>query len=648
MSALEAARMGDEIGHTYAWLGFVTGVLAGIALACLICTGVGVVIAAVGFAALLGGAGLRLGKTYPTAPKGPIGHGSGDTLVGMDRRRAARAGVDWVKCTSDGKKLLAQGSSTVHVNNNMFARRTEKIVCDATIRDACPTVLIGGPTTTVPGLVIEEEVPSVLVDALNKAAFLTIFLAGSPLAVLAGLALFTYGGKVGEFVHEQALSHGLSEREAIVAETVAMLGLGKMAEGISEVGGEGTTSGEPSSGGEPGPAADVAGKGGDVAGADPSAAPDATGKAADTSANGDLGAAPDGATKGPGTSSGEPPSDATSKGPDGTGGSSQGAQGDAASKGSGGDGAIDHGATADASSKDPGGNSGDNPAADATTKGPDGTNGGDDGAAPDADERTSSNSEEAVAASNAASQGSDGASSGEGEAPPDPNGEMQSGDENEGPQETAGREAEDVVEGSDTQADAKDDAAGSEESAPPDPNGEDNAGANDEQGRRVYREDKVPYLSEGKNAGTLKSHIDSEGNIRPANPDGDATIQQHVRGSEPAKSDSPYTSFKDVDGAGKSYGTSKISVDMTHLQQDIASGKLEGVEVVEPAQVQEALGDAIDQAQARYDKNPTPKNADRLNKAQQDYKNSSRDHEVLIKGIIPSDYVTVEDMSPNE
>lgn len=85
---------------------------------------------------------------------------------------------------------------------------------------------------------------------------------------------------------------------------------------------------------------------------------------------------------------------------------------------------------------------------------------------------------------------------------------------------------------------------------------------------KIYREDKYPYSPIGSKSNRLKSYVDSKDNVRPANPNGKATVRDHIRGSEPKKSDSPYTSFKGTKNTGKKYGDQTITVDKAKLQKD--------------------------------------------------------------------------------
>jgi hypothetical protein len=158
----------------------------------------------------------------------------------------------------------------------------------------------------------------------------------------------------------------------------------------------------------------------------------------------------------------------------------------------------------------------------------------------------------------------------------------------------------------------------------------------------IYRQDNKPYSNEGRQPGRLKSSIDENGNLVPANKDGTATIQDHVRGAEPKKSNSPYTSFSEgKPGIGKKYGDNVIEVDIKKLEADIASGKVKDVEVIRPKEVQAELQRKIDAAQQKYDNNPTENNAKRLEATKQDLEHARRDAEVLVKGEVPSEYIKV-------
>ncbi|MCY9846363.1 hypothetical protein [Vibrio caribbeanicus] len=158
----------------------------------------------------------------------------------------------------------------------------------------------------------------------------------------------------------------------------------------------------------------------------------------------------------------------------------------------------------------------------------------------------------------------------------------------------------------------------------------------------VIRRDN-DFSAKTKENGQKKSYIDDDGNLIPANPDGNITVQQHVRGANPAKSNSQYSSTTavEVDSAtiAKNYGGQSIEIDTGLLQRDIDAGKVNDVEIIPPKKVQAELQTKIDEAQSRYDENPSPRNAKRLERARQDLQNATRDNECLISGCVPSDYI---------
>lgn len=164
----------------------------------------------------------------------------------------------------------------------------------------------------------------------------------------------------------------------------------------------------------------------------------------------------------------------------------------------------------------------------------------------------------------------------------------------------------------------------------------------------IFRQDNRPYSPAGSKEGRIKSHINEEGNLTPADKNGSATVSDHVRGSEPMKSKSPYTSFSDEGpGIGKTYGDNVIEVDIKRLEADIAAGKISEVEVLRPEKVQAELQAKIDQAMKRLEENPTPKNQKRVDDAVRDLNNSVRDKEILIKGEIPAEYFNVKSTKNN-
>lgn len=224
MSALEAARLGDQIGHTSALKGLVTGLVVGFIATGVVLLAVGATVATGGAAAVVIGAliagtaggglaGMKIGATFDSDPMGPISTGSPNTFLGTGMRPAARATIDKVLCENHSEKLIAQGSLDVFINKAPAARRTDGTVCSAKIREGQPDVFFGGPTGTY--LEMEAEVPGWLVTTLQIAmwagaiiatggAIATVGwaagLAGAGLSFLGGWAGSEIGGAIGEAI----------------------------------------------------------------------------------------------------------------------------------------------------------------------------------------------------------------------------------------------------------------------------------------------------------------------------------------------------------------------------------------------------------------------------------------------------------------
>ncbi|MEV6398028.1 hypothetical protein AB0M39_25185 [Streptomyces sp. NPDC051907] len=162
--------------------------------------------------------------------------------------------------------------------------------------------------------------------------------------------------------------------------------------------------------------------------------------------------------------------------------------------------------------------------------------------------------------------------------------------------------------------------------------------------------------------GLRKSRYDSEVGLIPANPDGDITPLQHVRGGQVPqhKENSQFTSFAPADGTGKVYGKEELRVDYQRLQDDIAAGKVKDVDVWPAERVQQSIQDEIDLVAGKHvdvptsltptspreditavsddlglSKGKTKKVADRI----MALLNTRRDGEWLISGTIPKDYI---------
>jgi uncharacterized Zn-binding protein involved in type VI secretion len=195
MSALEAARLGDQIGHTNAMKGLLMGLVVGFVVTGALLLAAGATVATGGAAAVVIGAliagtaggglaGMKIGATFDSEPKGPIMTGSPNTFLGPYDKPAARATRDTVQCGNHSIKYIAQGSIDVFINQLPASRRTDKTECSGKIREGQPDVFFGGETGTY--MDISSEVPGWLVTTLQIAA-----LVGAGIAT--GGAIFTVG-----------------------------------------------------------------------------------------------------------------------------------------------------------------------------------------------------------------------------------------------------------------------------------------------------------------------------------------------------------------------------------------------------------------------------------------------------------------------
>ena len=134
--------------------------------------------------------------------------------------------------------------------------------------------------------------------------------------------------------------------------------------------------------------------------------------------------------------------------------------------------------------------------------------------------------------------------------------------------------------------------------------------------------------------GIPKSYLNPAGDLVPANPTGmyqgrPVTPAEHILGGfrRGAKSNSPYTSFTPKGKVAGGYGGQKVTVDLAALRKAIQEGRVKGVEILDQAQVQQAIHS--DPRLSDYWKNLASKWA-------------ARDEEVLIKGVIPKEFLKVE------
>jgi uncharacterized Zn-binding protein involved in type VI secretion len=263
MSALEAARLGDQIGHTSAMKGLLAGLVAGFVITGLVLLAAGATVATGGAAAVVIGAliagtaggglaGMKIGALFGSGGMGPIVTGSPNTFLGTGAKPAARATLDTVLCATHKVSLIAQGSTDVFINRAPAARHTDATVCSAKIREGQFDVFFGGPTGTY--LEMESEVPGWLVTVLEVGvwvgaaiatggAILTVGL-GAALGGLAGGLIGSYaGGKIGAAIGGIFGARGAAIGEAVGGFLGGMAGgaLGAKGGGALEGAFKGTT-----------------------------------------------------------------------------------------------------------------------------------------------------------------------------------------------------------------------------------------------------------------------------------------------------------------------------------------------------------------------------------------------------------------------
>ncbi len=149
----------------------------------------------------------------------------------------------------------------------------------------------------------------------------------------------------------------------------------------------------------------------------------------------------------------------------------------------------------------------------------------------------------------------------------------------------------------------------------------------------VYRGDNYPYKALDK-GGLGKSHLTAEGDLCPADPKGihndvPVDIVQHINPTiDPlAKGHSPYTSFSEKSKeVALSFGKTHITLDLKALRHDIDSGVLKDVEIIDQADLHAYLQRST---QGKIFRDHALECA-------------RAEHEVLVKGVIPKKYLTVE------
>ncbi|KTS96471.1 hypothetical protein RSA36_17715 [Pantoea stewartii] len=161
----EAARVGDDIGHSGALAGMIAGTIVGgliaaaggIAAGALFLAGLGA--ATLGVGVLLIGASLAVGYltgelataardkfaedgAASMTKKGTITTGSANVFI--NGRPAALATGSMVMCSDDGSQQMAEGSSRVYINGLPAARTGDHTTCDASVMTGSDNVIIGG------------------------------------------------------------------------------------------------------------------------------------------------------------------------------------------------------------------------------------------------------------------------------------------------------------------------------------------------------------------------------------------------------------------------------------------------------------------------------------------------------------------------
>jgi hypothetical protein len=156
-----------------------------------------------------------------------------------------------------------------------------------------------------------------------------------------------------------------------------------------------------------------------------------------------------------------------------------------------------------------------------------------------------------------------------------------------------------------------------------------------------------------------KSHLTADGSLVPANPAGTTSPLEHIYGMQPAKGNSPYSSFLTESGPlPKAYGAMEVELDVARLQGDVASGRVQNVEVLPPEHVQSMIREDIkgrfpavdpDAAIARgpagiesyvESLGLSRTKSGELGRRLLALANTTRDSEWLVRGIIPPEYLS--------
>ncbi len=76
------------------------------------------------------------------------------------------------------------------------------------------------------------------------------------------------------------------------------------------------------------------------------------------------------------------------------------------------------------------------------------------------------------------------------------------------------------------------------------------------------------------------------------------------------------------------------------MQEDINSGKIIDTEIISHFQVRNELENRLKETKDKYSNNPSPRNEEKVKRAERDLNNAIRDGECLIKGTVPANCIT--------
>ncbi|SFF82465.1 Membrane proteinase PrsW, cleaves anti-sigma factor RsiW, M82 family [Planifilum fulgidum] len=143
-----------------------------------------------------------------------------------------------------------------------------------------------------------------------------------------------------------------------------------------------------------------------------------------------------------------------------------------------------------------------------------------------------------------------------------------------------------------------------------------------------------------------KAHLDEMGNLIPANPNGRASITEHILNIN--KHDSPYISTTSEQGISKRYGKQRIQIDLDKLQEAISKGEVQA-EIIGQDRIIQELKQSLEMKKQElnqliqrenYSKRRYDKLIESIIKLENAIENTRRDKEILIKGIVPNRFIS--------